>query len=130
YAKEQLSDSSNWGRFVYLNSSGTITTPEAAGLPESEQFADIGYQAFRTGWGEEDRLLAFYSDNSNYGHNQQDDNSFILNAGGEWLLTDPGYFNNTTAANRTMTTGTIGHNSMLVNGAGQTLKTGGGTVGF
>jgi hypothetical protein len=130
YAKEQLSDSANWGRFVYLNSSGALTDPDTAGLPKSAQFSDIGYQAFRTGWGESDQLLAFYSDDSNYGHNHQDDNSFILNAGGEWLLTDPGYFNNTTAAKSAMTTSTIGHNAMLVNGAGQTLKTGGGTVGY
>ncbi|MEF3306370.1 heparinase II/III domain-containing protein [Paenibacillus sp. GYB003] len=130
YAKEQLSDSANWGRFVYLSNAGAITAPDAAGLPLSAQFQDIGYQAFRTGWGEHDELLAFYSDNSNYGHNHQDDNSFILNAGGEWLLTDPGYFDNSSPATTAMTTGSIGHNVMLVNGSGQTVKTGGGTVGF
>lgn len=130
YAKEQLSDSSNWSRFVYLNNSGAFTTPDAAGLAKSEQFENIGYQAFRTGWGETDELLAFYSDNSDYGHNHQDDNSFILNAGGEWLLTDPGYNDTSSAATTAMTQGSIGHNVMLVNGTGQTVKLGGGTVGF
>ncbi|WP_127585185.1 heparinase II/III domain-containing protein [Paenibacillus koleovorans] len=130
YVKEQLSDSANWGRFVYLNDSGALTTPTAAGMPLSVSYTDIGYQSFRTGWTDNDTMLAFYSDDSNYGHNQQDDNSFILNAGGEWLLTDPGYFNNASAATTAMTTGSIGHNTMLVNGTGQSNKSGGGTIGF
>lgn len=130
YAKEQLADSAAFGRFVYLNNSGGMTTPEAAGLPKSAQFQDIGYQAFRTGWGEDDRLLAFYSDDSNFGHNHFDDNSFVLNAGGEWLLTDPGYVDSTSSAARTFSTGTVGHNSMLVNGVGQNNKAGGGVTGF
>ncbi|WP_158289425.1 heparinase II/III domain-containing protein [Paenibacillus flagellatus] len=130
YAKEQLSDSGAFGRFVYLNDAGGYTDPDAAGLPKSAQFADIGYQAFRTGWSAIDQLLAFYSDNSDFGHNHKDDNSFILNAGGEWLLTDPGYNDTSTAATTEFTTGTVGHNAMLVNGAGQSSKAGGAAVGF
>ncbi|MFK7695557.1 heparinase II/III family protein [Paenibacillus sp. HJGM_3] len=130
YVKEQLSDSANWGRFIYLSNSGSITPPDTAGLPTSAQFQNIGYQAFRTGWGENDELLAFYSDDSDHGHNHQDDNSFILNAGGEWLLTDPGYGDTSSAATTAMTTGSVGHNVMLVNGSGQTIKSGGEAVGF
>jgi hypothetical protein len=130
YVKEQLDGSGGFAKFVYLNSSGTVTTPDAAGLPTSAQFQDIGYQAFRTGWTENDQLLAFFSDNSDFGHNHFDDNSFILNAGGEWLLTDPGYVDSSTSATTTFTTGTVGHNAMLVNGAGQTIKSGGALAGF
>src|SRR5690606_17030188 len=114
YAKEQLADVSHRERFVYLNASSAYTTPDAAGLEKAVQFTDIGYQAFRTGWSENDQLLAFYSDESNYGHNHFDDNSFILNAGGEWLLTDPGYNDLSTSAATAFTRNTVGHNSMLV----------------
>lgn len=130
YIKEAVSTAPAFIKFRYLSHNGALMTPEAIGLDKSAQFEDIGYIALRSGWGSDDVLFAFYSDNSDYGHNHYDDNNFVLNAGGEWLITDPGYYDTSSTAKRDFSTKTIGHNSMLFSGNQQTNKTGGALAGF
>ncbi|WP_164462219.1 heparinase II/III family protein [Bacillus sp. FJAT-42376] len=90
-------------------------------------FQSIGLGAVRTGWGANDSVLSFTSGPSARGHNHFDQNSFILNAGGEWLLTDPGYQDYVPGPGNEFTNQTIGHNTVLVNGEGQS-KRGGGSI--
>ncbi|MBS2969835.1 heparinase II/III family protein [Metabacillus sp. KIGAM252] len=96
--------------------------------PYVKVFESIGLAAMRTGWGKEDSVLSFTSSRSARDHNHFDQNSVILNAGGEWLLTDPGYQDYVPGPGNDFTTGTIGHNSLLVNGKGQSLRGGGAIV--
>lgn len=89
------------------------------GKQKSKVFPTIGWAAFRNGWSENSHFLAFTSSESAKDHNHYDQNNFILHAGGEWLITNPGYQDYVEGPRREFTLGTIGHNSMLVNGKGQ-----------
>lgn len=96
-------------------------------LSTHKYFDDLELVILRSGWDEDDNLLAFKSgppgghlatqiaeqDPSkelNAGHNHPDQNSFVFYANHEGLITDPGY---------TMQKWTKNHNTVLVNGVGQ-----------
>ncbi|WP_155922153.1 heparinase II/III domain-containing protein [Bacillus sp. EB01] len=93
----------------------------------SKVFPLIGWAAFRSGWKQGDHFLAFSSSQSAKDHNHYDQNNFILHAAGEWLITNPGYQDYVEGPRREFTLGTIGHNSMLVDGRGQ-IQRGGGNL--
>ncbi|MGI2297707.1 heparinase II/III domain-containing protein [Paenibacillus sp. GXUN7292] len=93
----------------------------------SKVFPRIGWAALRSGWGMEDHLVAFTSSPSCRDHNHFDQNHFIMNVGGEWLITDPGYQDYRPGPKHEVTVGSVGHNVLLVNGQGQ-VKRGGGTI--
>ncbi len=97
--------------------------------PTSKAF-NIGWAALRSGWGDGDVLLAFQSSSSDLAHNHWDRNSFILNVNSEWLLSDPGYHSYNPGPESDVSTGTMGHNCILFDGEGQSLKSGGAIVGF
>lgn len=99
--------------------------------PTSAVFPDVGWAALRSGWGFSDHLLAFISSGSNMGHNHLDQNHFVLNVGGDWLLTDPGYRDRSgdTGAKLEASFGSLGHNAVRINGQGQTIGGGGQIVG-
>jgi hypothetical protein len=105
-------------------------------LPLARHFRDINWVAMRTGWGPRDTLLALRSGAAAH-HNHRDLNSIIVAWGREWLLTDPGYqiYNRPYPAERNMseqiitnrhayTSGTVGHNALLVDGRGQIARDG------
>ncbi|MEK3978554.1 heparinase II/III family protein [Psychrobacillus sp. FSL K6-2836] len=85
----------------------------------SHIFSTIGWASLRSGWKDHDHLIAFNSSGSAKNHNHFDQNNFILHVAGEWLITNPGYQDYVKGPRRDFTIGTIGHNSMLVNGKGQ-----------
>lgn len=91
----------------------------------SKAFPRIGWAALRSGWGERDHVLAFTSSPSARGHNHLDQNHFILNVAGEWLIADPGYQDYRPGPKNEFTDGSVGHNVLLVNGQGQSLRGGG-----
>jgi len=93
----------------------------------SKAFPSIGWSALRSGWGERDHLLAFTSSPSARGHNHLDQNHFIMNVAGEWLITDPGYQDYRPGPKNEFTDGSVGHNVLIVNGQGQQIR-GGGTL--
>lgn len=110
------------------------TGPHELGFADSKVFRDIGWAALRTGWGDDDLLLAFKS-GTPFHHNHLDQNSFILAFKGTWLANDPGYqrynMRYPTESDRERirhehlyTYGTSGHNSLLVDGEGQVAKEG------
>ena len=85
----------------------------------SNIFSTIGWASLRSGWKDHDHLLAFNASQSAKDHNHFDQNNFVLHVAGEWLISNPGYQDYVEGPRRDFTIGTIGHNSMLVNGNGQ-----------
>jgi hypothetical protein len=92
--------------------------------PSSAAFTNIGWAALRSGWGDDDLLLAFISSSSKEGHCQFDANSFVVNCAGEWLAADSGYGSFKGGALTEFSDGTAGHNSVLIGGVGQKEKAG------
>ncbi|UYZ21704.1 heparinase II/III family protein [Mesobacillus jeotgali] len=88
----------------------------------SKVFPVIGWASLRSGWQEGDHLLAFNSSESGKDHNHFDQNNFVLHTAGEWLITNPGYQDYVEGPRREFTLGTVGHNSMLVDGKGQMYR--------
>lgn len=115
---------------LYLSRETRITPPADLGLPASAHFDRIGWVALRSGWQAGDTLLAFQSGQSSAGHNHFDQNHFVLNVAGQWLITDPGYQDYNPGPKNDVTEGTLGHNALLVNGKGQARKGGGQVTGF
>jgi len=116
---------------VLLNLLHAEQLPKGAALDDffagrkSKVFPRIGWAALRSGWGARDHALAFTSSPSQRDHNHYDQNHFVLNVAGEWLLTDPGYQDYRPGPRHEFTNGTIGHNGLLVNGKGQSKRGGG-----
>jgi len=99
---------------LWFNNSIIAINPEAY-FPSSYNFQDVGDVAFRTGWDDDDWFLAFKS-GVFVGHGHLDHNSFIINLEGTWYLTDPGYRESYNPARTNFTYGTVGHNTILVDG--------------
>jgi len=120
-----------WYVYSINGSLGTLFNPSSvrpvlpAETPTSAVFADIGWAALRSGWEDDDTLLAFISSPSNMGHNHMDANHFVLNVGGKWLIEDPGYRYRSTGPQLDFSYGSLGHNTATVNGLTQTVEAGG-----
>lgn len=111
--------------FPYLQRDTAIPDISSLDIPLSRHFERIDWVALRSGWSDQDTLLAFTSSPSATGHNHFDQNHFVLNVRSEWLITDPGYQTYTPGPENVFTTQTIGHNGLLVNGEGQSTRGGG-----
>lgn len=92
--------------------------------PRSAVFEDIGWAALRTGWKDDDILLAFKCSSSQEGHDHTDQGNFVVNIAGTWIATDPGYGSFRTRAEGIYSRGTAGHNTILVDRAAQTARAG------
>lgn len=100
---------------------GDVDTSIGADLspPATAHFPTVDWVAFRSGWEEKGgTLLAFKSSNSFSGHSHLDQNTFVLNHNGEWLVEDSGYSSGGYGDS------TQGHNSLVVDGVGQEAKGG------
>jgi hypothetical protein len=118
---------------VLLNLRSTvkpIPPDDYYGEAKSAVFPAIGWAALRNGWGEQDHLLGFTSSPSDRGHNHKDQNNVMVNVAGEWLLTNPGYQDYVPGPRADYTTGTIGHNSLLIDDQGQEVLGGGRISGW
>jgi len=105
--------------------SGSAGKPDSQADLPLELSTPAGWAALRTGWGPQDSLLVFKSSPSTRGHDHFDANSFVLSAGPGWLLTDPGYREYNPGPRNTFTVGSVGHNTVLVDGEGQSRLGGG-----
>ncbi len=114
---------SSYARFMYTESDPVITEPTNF-VTHVQQ---IGYGALRTGFEYNDMLLTMIANNSNFGHNQYDQNSFQLACSGSWLASDPGYTHTGTGKDYTNYSEFQGHNTILVDNATQILR-GNGTM--
>jgi hypothetical protein len=112
----------DFGAVVLHNSHPAVAWPPP--WAPSAAFRTIGWAALRSGWGDEDTLLAFLSSSSKEGHCHFDANHFMINRAGEWLATDSGYKSYKGGQLTDFGLGTAGHNSVLIGGAGQVNKAG------
>ncbi len=91
----------------------------------SKKFDESGLVILRKDWEENDPFLAFKSSpDMDIHHSHYDANSFVLGYE-KWLLTDPGYVPYVPSSLREYGISTKAHNSILVDGQGQTFTTGG-----
>jgi len=135
----------DWGRdnlfkILWFNPSVEARIP--SDLPRYRHFRYTGWVVMRSGWGPSDTLVAFKS-GPYRGHGHTDQNSFIINCSGEWLLNDKGYqryerpYPSDTPdideekirLMHVFSHDTIGHNCVLVDGRGQE-RVGGKIVEF
>lgn len=85
--------------------------------PPSRVFKETGWASLRTGFGEEDPMLALRAGPSLH-HSHPDQGSFIVTHGRDWLVGDPGYARRGTPA-YPFQAGTVGHNTLLLDGQDQ-----------
>lgn len=123
--KSRLKFDAGWGGAIYGGPIGMTESPDR--WPTSAVFRPIDWVSLRSGWSEDDTMLAMVCGNSKMGHNHRDQNSIILNHAGEWLIVDAGYKSFEGGPKSFYGQNTVGHNSLLVDGEGQD-KLGGGKV--
>lgn len=99
------------------------------GTPCAARFPRTGVATLRSGWDRQDTFLGFKCGPSDVGHSHLDANSFILEAGGEPLLVDSGFwryahfigfFDVQLLRWNWDNNASIGHSTILVDGQGQT----------
>lgn len=113
--------------FNFIRFDGSTLTAREPDWNPSSLFQAIGYGVLRKGFEPASAYLSFKSGpyDREIGHNHLDHNSFIINYLGQWLATDPGYQDYFDPPRNRFTRGTIGHNSILVDGNDQARLTGG-----
>ncbi|MBR2642060.1 MAG: DUF4962 domain-containing protein [Lentisphaeria bacterium] len=105
-------------------------------IPQSRFYAHIGETFFNTflADGRENVAVGFHSGACFAGHQHADQNSFVINAYGDKLAIDGGYYDWFGSAHfRAYSTQTVAHNSILVDGQGQPVRKkglNGNTTGF
>ncbi|MGC8642231.1 MAG: DUF4962 domain-containing protein, partial [Isosphaeraceae bacterium] len=115
------SEEAGWLNLLWFDPSVLPVPP--AGLPTLRHFADIGIISARSGWSGTESLVVFkcgpflgheatkrFSYDPGGGHVHPDANHFVVFGDGEWLIRDDGYQPKWARL----------HNTLLVNGRGQT----------
>ena len=95
-----------------------------ADIPQAMLFRHIGQAAFHTFLPDarENVQLGFHSGQYFGNHQHADQNSFIINAYGDKLAVDGGYYDTTDSPHFAFySTATAAHNTILVNGQGQSI---------
>jgi len=110
--------------FIWYDPSIPATDPVV--LPTSFLFRGLGWAIMRSGWKSDDVLFAMKSGQA-WKHGHADQNSFTLEYLGERLVTDPGYGPQSdeyfSKKDIQPYIASIGHNTVLINSVGQTIKT-------
>ena len=96
--------------------------------PELDQpgaiFPRAGWAALRSGWERSGTLIALQCSPANQGHSHQDQNNVLIYRGGKNLAMDCGYASALQGALREFARGSVGHNTILVEGKGQIANRG------
>ncbi len=106
-----------------------VTAKPPVDIPQSMDYEHLGIAAFNTflADGRENVALAFHSGKYFAGHQHPDNNSFIINAYGDKLAIDGGYYDWYGSRHfKAYSFTTEAHNTVLVNGKGQTPRVTGG----
>ena len=97
--------------YILIFADTSLAPENPDNLPFTMKY-DSGFVSMRDGWGENNSFMTFTSSRVPHrGHNQRDENSITFSAFGERFLIDPGY----------NPTETVSHNSLLLNGSGQSV---------
>ena len=108
--------------FAGLPAEGPVKIP--ADIPQSMLFRHVGQAVFHTFLPDarENVQLGFHSGKYFGNHQHADQNSFIINAYGDKLAVDGGYYDSTDTPHFAFySTATVAHNTILVNGQGQAI---------
>ena len=95
------------------------------GIAQSRHYAHIGETFFNTflADGRENVAVGFHSGTCFAGHQHADQNAFVINAYGDKLAVDGGYYDWFGSPHfREYSTQTVAHNSILVDGQGQPVR--------
>jgi hypothetical protein len=112
-----------------LEDTSTEPAPRVRGAKLAAVFPRTGVATLRSGWECKDSFIGFKCGPSDVGHSHLDANSFVLEAQGESLLVDSGYwryaafigfFDFQSLRWNWDNNATVGHSSLLVDGQGQT----------
>ena len=109
-------------RLLYWD--GDAPKAAASSLPRSVSFPKQGLVALRSDRSEQATLMAFISSSCPHGHIHLAQNHFRLFRGDQELACRPGYSSNITGAAGRYARGTHAHNTITVDGAGQTSRRG------
>ncbi|NOZ20303.1 MAG: DUF4962 domain-containing protein, partial [Planctomycetes bacterium] len=102
-----------------------ITPKPPVDLPQSIHYRHIGWVVFNTSIvdGRDDVTVAMHSGTYFAGHQHPDQNSFVINAYGEKLAIDGGYYDWYGSPHfKAYSSNTLAHNTLLVNGEGQAAR--------
>jgi len=100
-------------QFLFHHPGVPPSSPDGA-LPKGRHFRGIGWVTFRASWDDPDALFFALKSGPDGYHTQNDQNHFELYAWRSYLSTDHGYTHR-----RAWRGGTVGHNSLLIDGQGQ-----------
>jgi hypothetical protein len=109
-------------KLLYLDPGLPIVEPDP-NLPGAV-FPRVGWAALRSGWERGGALIALQSSAADQGHSHQDQNNVLIYRGGENLAMDCGYASALQGTVREFARGSVGHNTVLVDGKGQTSNRG------
>ena len=117
YKKQEVLGASDWRPvYPFLWYDPAISTEPPYNLSLSRHFKEIGWIYSKSGWSEEDIHFAFKSGPYFTSHNHADQNTFSLFAFGEPLIIDAGCHNYKNNSLDYYYRGTLGHNTILING--------------
>ncbi len=98
---------------------------ESAAAAPAAGALDAGYaRVLRSGWRAGDLAVAVAASTSPAGHIHLDFGSITIGTAGQWLIADPGYQQYMAGAEREFTIGSNAHNTPILNGKSQTIKSG------
>jgi hypothetical protein len=106
------------------------------GLSPDRHFERLGQVSLRQDWGTAAALVGFVCSASTAEHDHFHQNHLVLNLEGEWLLSDPGYRDQTKGWTAPevptwrYTVQSFGHNTALIDGKGQQVRGGGKILGY
>ena len=105
-----------------------LPAEEPAKAEASKHFREYDLVTCRSGWRDDDTFVGFRSGPTAYGHSHLDTNSFVIFSHGKWLARDLGtwpyahylgFFDSADHRWDFDANATVGHNSILVDGLGQ-----------
>jgi hypothetical protein len=122
--------------YVTLPAEGGLAPQSPLTIPQSIHYPHIGVTFFNTFLADarENVAVGFHSGKFFAGHQHADQNSFTVNAYGDKLIIDGGYYDYYSSPHfKAYSAKTAAHNTILVDGGGQAWKTAGAdgvTTGF
>ena len=109
-------------KLLYLDHDLPVTEPDPD--KPGAVFPRVGWAALRSGWEKGSTLIALQCSPADQGHSHQDQNNVLIYRGAENLAMDCGYASALQGALREFARGSIGHNTVLVDGKGQIANRG------
>ncbi|MFW5867741.1 MAG: DUF4962 domain-containing protein, partial [Armatimonadota bacterium] len=121
---DQIHGSEDSGVFGYWWYDYDMPARPPIDVPQSKYLSDIGWVGMHSDMSDPDDVMLIFKSSwyGSFNHSHADQNHFVINAYGEPLLIDSGYYDwYGSDHDRNWTRQTKAHNSILVNGEGQPI---------